>query len=588
MKIAIRHAQLVGCSILSLLALAFLLGRFANFMPLRGDLISHFLLVDEIMKYGHVRPDALNIGFMRVYPSGSHWLAAVVGWFQGSGLYGISAVSIAAVFACYMLILRLVDPSRPLNLIVFLALFIAIGTQHSLVGWEISNGNFFYPQIVADVLYFWLLVWLDREMGVWQQTTWTVVAGTLAMSVQPLIGLHILAAGAMLTAYQGIRSNWKLHAVPVAAIVTATVLLALFHPSFLAMRQNAEHEGQLTFGYTHLFAVAGACAAISFVNLIRGQRTDAILGSAGGAAVCLMLMQYLALSIAHTGSDYAVKKHMFLIVTLATINAARMIGSWISSRRLPIAWIVSPLVAGLVTGHLAGKFDTPITPIDNVLTQARNMAGKPGDTVMADQSLPPLINLVTTLSELQHPFYWFGGSDLFGEAKYAMVRKADIGACEIFAETADYAKIATACLRRYQAGETLAFKAGATGYYFLGRGWSVPDDFGIWTEGAGGSVVSLSLPDGFRPHELSATYAAFVTPAHPKQSFDVVINGAKVATWNFDTSSTVMTRTAPIPADVRDLTIVFVPTDPAAPSALDPSIGDTRMLGMRLKSISFQ
>jgi hypothetical protein len=606
-KLSIGAAYLI----LSLTILAVLLLRFSGFFALKGDLISHFLLVDEIMKHGHVRAEsAYNIDLMARYPSGSHWLAAIVGWVQGSGLYGISFVSIVSVFVSYLLIFRLIGADSPLNVLAFVAIFIVLGKTHSQIGWEIS-GNYFYPQLVADVLYFSVLVWLARVSGVWKPTILTIVLGTLAMSVQPLNALHILAAGIALILYNGLcwtLENRKLpraHLAAVLAIAVSTVLLALFHPSFAAMRQNAQHNGELSFGYSRLFLVALMCMAVSGANLVRHfiRRTapvDAVLGCAGIAAAGLMLMQYIALEMAHAGSDYAIKKHMFIILTLAAISAARMIGALADTKwqRWSLGWVVSPVLAGMISALVVHKFDTPVRPVEEVLSYARNMTRdisgfRPGDVVDLDVTQPQLVDLTVTLAGFDHPFFWIGGADPSRGAKYAMVHRTagiDANCDERHGETASYVVVPVRCLRLYSTGQTLLFDSGHDGFLYLGDGWSIPEGDGTWSQDAGGSTVNLVLTkDSAQPRKLSVTWGAFVTPAHPKQSFDVEINGAKVATWDFGLGSSVVTRSVIVPPLTGNtLQIVFKPLNPIAPSTLNSAEVDTRVLGMHLNKLALQ
>ncbi|WP_228935383.1 hypothetical protein [Paraburkholderia saeva] len=597
---------------MSVIVVVGLLTRFSHLILLKGDLISHYLLVDEIMKHGQVRAASFyNIGFLAHYPSGSHWLAAIVGWVQGSGLYGISFVSIVSVFVVYLMIFRLVGSCAPVNVCVFAAILALTGKAHSQIGWEIS-GNYFYPQLVADVLYFCTLIWLARKLEIWSQAAVVVVSGAIAMGVQPLVALHILAAGAVFLAYQGLEL-WintsqlpKKHAVSVIIVVVATALLAMFHPSFAAMRQNAEHNGELMFGYSNLFLISILCGAIGASNLVlhltgRTHYTDAVLGSAGVASVCLMFMQFIALQTAGAGSDYAVKKHMFIIVTIGSINATRVIASFLNFRgnRWPIGWAVSPILAGLVSAVIVHKFDTPIEPIEKVLSYA-NKATKydipnfaPGEAIDIDVTQSPLVNLTVTLAAFQHPFYWIGGADLMRGVKYVMVhrtQKIDANCAERFGESAEYVLVPPSCLRLYSAGELLDFRTGNDGYLYLGDGWSVPDDFGTWSQGGDGSHVNLVLEKGAaHPHQLTVNANAFVTSRHPKQSFDVEVNGVRVARWDFDVSAPEGLRSATIPEQQGNiLNIAFKALDPAAPATLDPTTPDVRSLGIHLRTLVLQ
>jgi hypothetical protein len=56
--------------------------------------------------------------------------------------------------------------------------------------------NYFYPQLVADVVYFGALLWAVNNQESWKQTAVFLLTGLATMWIQPLIAVHILAAGA--------------------------------------------------------------------------------------------------------------------------------------------------------------------------------------------------------------------------------------------------------------------------------------------------------------------------------------------------------------------------------------------------------
>ena len=124
------------------------------------DVAVHYLLVDEIMKHGGIRPERLpDMAEMAVYPPASHWLAAIVGWVGGSGLVGLMLVSVASLYAVYYFVARLVQGRGVLGLVVFLVIFVALSPTRAQIGWELVV-NFFYPQLVGDVAFFGMLYWL--------------------------------------------------------------------------------------------------------------------------------------------------------------------------------------------------------------------------------------------------------------------------------------------------------------------------------------------------------------------------------------------------------------------------------------------
>ncbi|SAL36069.1 hypothetical protein AWB64_03612 [Caballeronia sordidicola] len=584
---------------------------YANRMPTSGDLVAHFLLVDEIMRHAGVRPAPVpNIGAMALYPPGAHWLAAIVGWAQGSGLLGMVVVSIVSVFVAYLLIVHLVDPASPANVIAFAVLLRLLVRTHAQIGWEIS-GNFFYPQIVADVIFFSVLLWLTHNNGVLYRAPVVVGAGALAMFVQPLVALHILAAGSMLFAYDSLARWVKTRRVPSASILGAigvagsAVLMAFFHPSFRAMRQIAQHDGGLDLGIRYPMAAAAGCSLLGLASLWRhfsghAKEDDAVLGSALVASVCLAFTQLAALELAGEGSTYAVKKHMFIIVTLAAVNAARLIGQSTSrfERRWPIGWLISPVIAAAISVTILNTFTAPIAPAIRAIKYA-NTAIKnqisgfvPGDVVALD-SQNPLVSLMVTMGPFQHPYTWFGaGSPTLG-AKLIMVprdRSIDAKCPSRFAETYDYVIVAAECLKKYTVGKMLDFTLNGDGRFFLGDGWGMPTGSGTVSDGSKEAFINLQLTRS-HPSEYLLTVDAdvFLNKAHPTQTFDVKVNGDPVATWTFDLNnySSLKAAVVPgalVPGDVMKISISA--RDPISAHEIDPSSSDPRTLGLGLKRLT--
>lgn len=597
-------------TILLSLAIALLLMlKFAPYFPLKGDLVAHFLLVDEIMRHGGVQPAAVaNLGIMAPYPPGSHWLAAIIGWIGGSGLVGMVIVSIVSVFVAYLLLVKIVGAESPRNLVASAVVFVLLIKTRSLIGWEI-DGNFFYPQLVADVILLATLLWLSRHHGPIKQAALVIVAGTVAMFVQPLVAVHVLAAGGALIAYEGISALWKSRRFPTRSAVAAALvligsgLLFLYHPSFRAMRENAEHNGELVFGYSMPVLVALICAAVGLANLRRhfvgrAEYLDAVLGSAGVMAVVVMLAQFAALHVSGAGSEYAVKKHMFIIVTLAAINLSRMIAVRLSAlpEQWAIGWMMPPVIAGLVSAFLLQGFDLPVAPVVEEVAYANHVAQfelpgfEPGNAASVDATQSPLINLLITMTAFQHKSVWLG-SDLTKDAKYVLVRRTaqiDAACPTQVAASSDYAMVDPACLRVYAPGTRLDFSDEGNGLTFLRDGWSIPDSYGTWSDET--SEIDLTLPKGTTGmHEMTFHGAAFIASGHPKQAVDVLVNGVNVAQWTFDEQRAEGVRSATIPAQTGDtLKIVFKPVDPVSPASLDPSSTDVRHLGLRIKSLTVQ
>src|ERR1700681_4209755 len=76
------------------------------------DAIFHYSLIHWLYtKEGVLATDPDSLLFA-VYPSASHWLAAIVGWAAGSYFVGMILVTIAALYLSYLFIALLVQRDR--------------------------------------------------------------------------------------------------------------------------------------------------------------------------------------------------------------------------------------------------------------------------------------------------------------------------------------------------------------------------------------------------------------------------------------------------------------------------------------------
>jgi hypothetical protein len=89
-------------------------------------------------------------------------------------------------------------------------------------------------------------------------------------------------------------------------------------------------------------------------------------------------------------------------------------------------------------------------------------------------------------------------------------------------------------------GESIGFGKEQIGTPFLigidqrqikGWGWAYPESWGVWSEGPKVKVV-LPIPEG-RPKTLIMDFRAFITPTHPKQLAEVLVNNQPVQTVIF-------------------------------------------------------
>lgn len=453
------------------LAIALLLMlKFGQFIQLTGDIAQHFMLVDELMKHGMRRPDA-QMGVMNIYPDGAHWMAAVLGRLGGSGLVAIVQITIASVFACYVLLIELIGKDSPVKVALSVAAFLLLAGTHSLIGWEV-NFNYFYPQLINDVVLLATLLVLARVRNEWARVGIALAVGALAMFVHALAALQVLATTMVLIAWSAAIA-WRAarripteSLLPLVALIAGTLAIVTLHPSFRAIRMAAENDGYLEFGYAQVLPVAALCGVVGAIALLKAcdwkERVciDTVLGCAGVASAMLVFLQYGALHVAHDGSNYAVKKHMFVVVTLAAVNLIRLIGGW-KPGHWRFGWIAAPALAGAASFQALALFTTPVAPIVSALAYANHAARfdvpgfKPGNTVSADKLLPPVVNFMISTTAFQQPFLakqtaWIFGADPTVDATYAMVRRTpeiDARCKDRIGERATYVVVGPGCLK---------------------------------------------------------------------------------------------------------------------------------------------
>jgi hypothetical protein len=389
-------------------------------------------------------------------------------------------------------------------------------------------------------------------------------------------------------------------------MLTATLAIVAFHPMLKVARLIAQNDGYLVFGFppSWISGVVVLSAAIGGYNLWRrlmggGAYVDAILGAATLASAGVIAVQYAMWRVLGEGSPYAVKKHVFIIVTLGAMNAARLVvGYWRPSFERAGWRIGAPVAAMLATTSILWGLGVPVEPALEALRYANHMARfglpalKAGNTIDAEVGVSPLVNLMVSFSAFQYPrsgkaYAWPDGG--VPPAEYAMVRNtAEIDQIcpERFGESATYVVIKTTCLNIYLLGSTINFAAGGNSWRFRSGGWD--ESWGMWSFAKPYGEVTLTLPErSVGPYELKVNALAFVNPAHPMQTVKVIVNDAEVAAWTFDQGSSHGERSATIPAALTaasKLKIHFLPVGTVSPAQIGVS-PDRRVLGIGIKDI---
>jgi hypothetical protein len=134
-------------------------------------------------------------------------------------------------------------------------------------------------------------------------------------------------------------------------------------------------------------------------------------------------------------------------------------------------------------------------------------------------------------------------------------------------------------------GQTTRFSQPSATRY-LGKGWSVRETAGIWTDGPRAELIFMPGPGGeAKPLALKVGFTAYMRPSLADQTIEILVDGRRVDTWTITRAMNdgrIHERTIDLGRRSREETeIVFHVLNPRQPSA-DREISDTRQLGIFL------
>ena len=138
----------------------------------------------------------------------------------------------------------------------------------------------------------------------------------------------------------------------------------------------------------------------------------------------------------------------------------------------------------------------------------------------------------------------------------------------------------------------IEFKQNSDGIKYLLNGWSQPEQWGIWSDDKS-SLLRLDITSIIRSDiALLIDGHAFLAKKHPSQDINIIVNGKKISTLNYNLKFNNSIRELTIPKKLATknnghLMIRFDFKNPKSPSELGLS-GDTRRLGLGLTSIEIK
>jgi len=419
-------------------------------------------------------------------------------------------------------------------------------------------------------------------------------------------------------------SRWRQLAMAVACI-GAALASVLFNPSFAAMRSIAENNGDLFMPLLpNRAAMLGLCALVLAGGLLTLRHWQRSAGQAGstalkylgalGCATALLCLVQVAVLYLKLGSDYAVKKYAFGLMTLLFVYIALGIGVLAARWRLaptpPVAVQYCLELLALAALFLTATswqmaLDTSsVVAAERQIIALRNVTmAQPSDgkanLIIDLQGQTRMVNYMFSIA-IAHTPRDIAGTDLlladdvvdfnrytnivvsgqgtrFSRAKCA----ANPGAAMV---VLDAMCLKEATQRARSCTGNFDFSAAARLDSAMMTGFGDPETTARWT--AARHAVFTCSAGGTKQAHLYLT--PFLHELHKAQRLNVLVNGQTVVNTEFKLGDAgrMIDFALPQVASGSKLEIALDMPDAIAPKTLGLS-GDERLLGFAVKSISF-
>ena len=143
--------------------------------------------------------------------------------------------------------------------------------------------------------------------------------------------------------------------------------------------------------------------------------------------------------------------------------------------------------------------------------------------------------------------------------------------------------------RNTRIGETIFFAKDSKGPItsYLNKHWHDREAWGIWSDGKNADLL-IPLPNG-NPRKIKIQFNAFLTPQHPYQDLEILINGQLLQKIRIDNASG-NSISLNLPDDLSPdklLNIEFRTPNAVSPNKAGVSSSDRRVLGFGLVSVQF-
>lgn len=343
------------------------------------DLAHHYVLAFRLAEQFNLSAGYdPTLGEMSYYPRLSHMLSALMGKLVGSTLLGIQLTALVSLFIiwfCYVYLVGTLPRALAIASMVCLTVLTFLNKRvfHLEVHGNEIIDNYFFSQLVAQSLAILVIVLAfisERKSGRWA-AYFVLVAGVfIDTGVHLLPTLELLGTLSFILLMDAVelrRSNvkWYLWLLPLLLVPACALAGVLVNPAFSAMREIAENNGDLWFyRISYPVGLIGICVS---VLLVSGSMSWAYLRANGayawpalkylsaiGLGMSTLCLLQITLVQWGYGSDYAVKKYSYGLLSLLLINVSVGLGA-LAVRVLRFedshgSWANSPFVAVVTAG----------------------------------------------------------------------------------------------------------------------------------------------------------------------------------------------------------------------------------------------
>ncbi len=488
--------------------------------------------------------------------------------------------------------------------------------------------------MVGELTFLLLALWLCRTALSWPwRLAVTAVATFLACWLFLIAAVEIALAcicleGLLLLrriiAARTVRLSWL---VPTIASGMVLPLIIAANPGLGIMIGDASAGGGNQFRQIHLYAFqhlvpamaaallafAAAIGALSACDAPRWRGGTLFLATAGCATALAALTQALVQAVSPLGSDYAMNKYGFSVITLLVFAVAAAAGGWVDRRpRSAPSWAWASLapaaLAALATifmhaelGERLDKFVKYQKEVRTFFAEKRAPADAFGRTSSNNPSFRYPLNHVITLADLgmdsataQKSIDASLNVAITAPETYSFVDER-IGyvapKCVLNRLRAGIALVSLPCQRVTPASLTLDKTVAVSGSsgrppYFV-SGWSGTEPTGIWS-GTPRAVLGLHLNSMPDPVLVTVQASGFLPDPAYVQHVPVFVHGVQLDTWTFDARAPGGARTVLVPAALApngDVMLEFRFPDATSPAQHKVS-ADPRQLAMFVSGFS--